>query len=76
MAEVVPSSPPVDGPAGDPKPRVVYIPGSYCVHPEGRSLDAGRRQLRLSYGYEEPDTIVRAIGMLREGLAYARARRE
>lgn len=64
----------VDGGPGNPNPRVVYIPGTYCVHPGGACVASGRRQLRLSYGYEEPETILRALDLIREGVAYARAR--
>ncbi len=33
----------VDGPAGARKPRVVYIPGDFCVHPRGRMTGEGGR---------------------------------
>ncbi len=62
----------VDGPAGDPAPRVIYIPGEHCVHPAGDLVAVGRRQLRLSYAFEDLPDIERAIGLLREALAYAR----
>lgn len=59
----------IDGPVDGLHPRVIYIPGEYCVHPKGELLDAGRRQLRLSYGFEEIHTIQRAIALMRETLA-------
>ncbi len=56
----------LDGPAGSENPRVVYIPGEFCVHRHGELLDVGRRQLRLSYGFEELPRIRRAIEIIRE----------
>ncbi len=34
----------------------------------------GRRQLRLSYGYEELDTLHRAIDLMREAAEFAGTR--
>lgn len=62
-----------DGRADQPHPRVVYIPGEYCVHPHGNLVETGRRQLRVSYAFEETAAIERAIGILREGAGYARS---
>ncbi|MFW6146231.1 MAG: aminotransferase class I/II-fold pyridoxal phosphate-dependent enzyme [Planctomycetota bacterium] len=62
----------VDGPADDPKPRVVTIPGEICVDPGGRLVEVGKRQMRLSYGYEDPRRVVEGLRLIREGVAYAR----
>jgi DNA-binding transcriptional MocR family regulator len=63
--------PPIDEPDGKRGPRVAYIPGEFCVHPGGEMVEPGRRQLRLSYGFEELPRIGQAIGLMREAVAYA-----
>jgi DNA-binding transcriptional MocR family regulator len=62
----------VDGPPGNRKPRVMYIPGEYCVHPRGDLAARGKRQLRLSYGFEDVPQILRALGLMREAVEFAR----
>ena len=61
----------IDG-SPEKKPRVLYLPGEFCVHPAGDMAEAGRRQMRLSYGFEEPGRIRDAIGYLREGVDYVK----
>ena len=62
----------VDGPAGAKYPRVAYIPGQFCVHPHGELVEVGRRQLRLSYGFEELPRIEAAVELMRQAAEYAK----
>lgn len=63
--------PAIDGPPGSPNPRVAYIPGEYCVHPSGDLARLGRRQLRLSYGFEELPAIRKALALIADAVQYA-----
>jgi 2-aminoadipate transaminase len=64
--------PDLDGSEGQKKPRVLYIPGEYCVHPAGGMVEEGRHQLRISYGFEETEKLGEAIGLMAEAAAYVR----
>ncbi len=65
----------IDGPDDAKAPRVIYIPGEHCVHPRGELAESGRRQLRVSYGFEELEAIRTAIGLMKEAVEYARRAR-
>jgi DNA-binding transcriptional MocR family regulator len=63
--------PAVDGSERNRNPRVIYIPGEYCVHRQGDLAETGKRQLRLSYGFEDVPLIVRALELMREAVEFA-----
>ena len=60
--------PSIDGDAQHKNQRVVYIPGAYCVHPSGDLAEKGRRQLRISYGFEELERIEQGIRLMGEAV--------
>lgn len=55
-------------PADPAQPKVIYIPGQYCVHPRGHLARTGLRQLRLSYGFEDATRIVHALALMRSAI--------
>ena len=60
----------IDGPSHNPHPKVIYIPGEYCVHPSGEMVDIGRRQFRISYGFEELPQIHAALKYMKSAIGY------
>lgn len=63
--------PEIDGPTANPRPRVFYLPGEHCVDPRGKLRQLGRRQLRISYAYEELNRIEEGIRLMAEATRYA-----
>lgn len=61
----------VDRPDGMLDPRVIYVPGEFCVHRGGDLTDVAKRQLRLSYGFEDLPKIEIAIRLIGEAIDYA-----
>lgn len=64
-------NPDIDGPDNHRHPKVIYLPGEFCVHSRGNLVEKGRRQLRLSYGFEELEKIEQAIILMKEAAIYA-----
>ncbi len=62
----------IDGSDSNKNPRVIYVPGKFCVHPRGDLVEIGKRQLRLSYGFEELERIRNAIELMSEAVEYTK----
>jgi len=61
----------IDGPGDNLHPKVIYLPGQFCIHPKGDLVEKGTRQLRLSYGFEELNKIEQAITLMKQAVEYA-----
>ena len=61
----------IDGPIRNPNPKVIYIPGEHCVHPSGEMVDIGKRQFRISYGFEELPQIHAALKHMKSAIDYS-----
>ena len=57
------------------RPRVIYIPGEYCVHAGGDLAALGARQLRISYGFEDTERILVGLRCMRQAIDFAREAR-
>ena len=64
----------IDGDGQQKNQRVVYIPGAFCVHPRGDLAEKSKRQLRISYGFEELDRIEQGIRLLGGAIEYGESR--
>lgn len=62
----------IDGPTNNPNPKVIYIPGEYCVHPNGEMVNIGKRQMRISYGFEELPQIHAALKYMKDAIDYCK----
>lgn len=61
----------IDGTASAPQPKVIYIPGEHCVHPEGEMVAVGKRQLRISYGFEELPQLHTALKLIKSAIDFS-----
>jgi 2-aminoadipate transaminase len=61
----------IDGEGNRKNQRVVYIPGAYCVHSQGEMAEKGKRQLRISYGFEELEKIEQGIRLMNKAIEFA-----
>ncbi len=61
----------VDGPLDSKHSKVIYIPGEHCVHSNGDMVEVGKRQLRISYGFEELPQIHTALKIMKSAIAYS-----
>lgn len=61
----------IDGAPTHKNPRVIYIPGEFCVHSRGDMVEKGKRQLRISYGFEESGKIKEALSYMEEAVKYS-----
>lgn len=55
----------------DKKERLVFIPGSCCVNPNGSITEKGKRQFRISFGFEETERVLKAIDIIAEGVDFS-----
>lgn len=61
----------IDGPSDAQHPKVIYIPGEHCVHPKGEMVEIGKRQFRISYGFEELPQIHTALKLMKSAIDYS-----
>ena len=50
------------------RPIVTYIPGEHCVHRLGELVAIGKKQLRISYGYESLLKIESGFKLMRDAI--------
>ncbi|MGC8738722.1 MAG: pyridoxal phosphate-dependent aminotransferase [Candidatus Hydrogenedens sp.] len=50
------------------KPKVIYLPGIYCVSSQRDMLKKGKYQMRLSYGYESIDKLLQSVHIIKKAL--------
>jgi 2-aminoadipate transaminase len=63
----------IDRDGRDKNRRVVYIPGAYCVHAKGDLAERGKRQLRISYAFEEMEAIEQGIRLISNAIEFVGA---
>lgn len=61
----------IDGDREKRNQRIVYIPGTFCVHAKGDLAEVGKRQLRISYGFESLERIEQGIRLMKDAVEFA-----
>ncbi len=62
-----------EGSTPDGAPRVLYLPGSLCVHPRSSGAERASRSLRLSYGFASIAELRRALASMGQAVTQASA---
>ncbi|MBN2625670.1 MAG: pyridoxal phosphate-dependent aminotransferase, partial [Spirochaetales bacterium] len=61
----------IDFTGKEKNPRVIYIPGDFCVHPRGELKEKGSRSLRLSYGFESTENFLKSLELMASAARWA-----
>lgn len=54
------------------KERLILIPGTCCVNPNGLITEKGNRQFRISFGFEDTTRILKAVDIIAEAIEFSK----